>query len=125
MDIRFQPARRIDSAIPEALYGRGRGGGKNRPHTNFDPITGHNNAFGEMLLNFVMATTFIALPLFREPALGRAGLSVGNLLQGLMGGMNGAKAAGGKAGDLAFGIAMKRASTPSKKKRNGNVCEKF
>lgn len=70
-----------------------------------------------MLLNFVMATMFFALPLFREPALGRAGLSVGNLLQGLMGGMNGAKAAGGKAGDLAFGIAMKRASTPSKKKR--------
>ena len=115
MDIRFQPARRIDSAILDALYGQIRGW--NRPHTNFDPIMGHNNAFCKMLLNFVMATMFIALPLFRAPALGRAGLSVGNLLQGLMGGTDGAKAAGEKAGDLAFGNAMKRASTPSKKKR--------
>ena len=117
VDFRFQPARRIDSAIPDALYGRGRGGGKNRPHTNFDPIMGHNNAFGKMPLNFVMATMFIALPLFREPAMGWARLSVGNLLQGLMGGMNGAKAAGGKAGDLGFGNAMKWASTPKRKTR--------
>ena len=45
------------------------GFGANRPHSNFDPLIGLNNAFGDMLLNFVMATMFIVLPAFWVTAL--------------------------------------------------------
>src|SRR5690606_1167451 len=54
VDFWFQLARWIDSTILDALYGWGFG--YNRPHTNFNPLIGLNNAFGDMLLNFVMAT---------------------------------------------------------------------
>ncbi|ABF09237.1 TPA: conjugal transfer protein TraG N-terminal domain-containing protein [Pseudomonas aeruginosa] len=114
VDFWFQLARWIDSTILDALYGWG--WGWNRPHTNFDPVMGLNNAFGDMLLNFVMATMFIVLPLFWVTALGWAGYAVGGMLQGLAAGTAGAKAAGGKAADMAFGGAMKWASTPSKRK---------
>lgn len=114
VDFWFQLARWLDSTILDALYGWG--WGWNRPQTNFDPVMGLNNAFGDMLLNFVMATMFIVLPLFWVTALGWAGYSVGNLLQGIAGGTDGAKAAGGRAGDLAFSQAMKWATTPDKKK---------
>jgi hypothetical protein len=77
---------------------------------------GLNNAFGDMLLNFVMATMFIVLPLFWVTALGWAGYSVGNLLQGLTMGTAGTRAAGSKAGNLAFSTSMKWATTPDKKK---------
>src|SRR3546814_18189116 len=50
-DFWFQLARWIDSTILDALYGWGFGW--NRPHTNFDPLVGLNNAFGDMLLMFV------------------------------------------------------------------------
>src|SRR3546814_14841428 len=43
-DFWFQLARWIDSTILDALYGWGFGW--NRPHTNFDPLVGLNNAFG-------------------------------------------------------------------------------
>ena len=46
-DFWFQLARWIDSTILDALYGWGFGW--NRPHTNFDPLVGLNNAFGDML----------------------------------------------------------------------------
>ncbi len=111
-DFWFELARWIDSTILDALYGRG--WGWNRPHTNFDPVMGLNNTFGDMLLNFVMATMFIVLPTFWVTALGWAGYAVGNMLQSLSTGTDGAKAAGGKAGNMAFGSAMKWASTPSK-----------
>jgi hypothetical protein len=61
-DFWFQLARWIDSTILDALYGWGFGW--NRPHTNFDPLVGLNNAFGDMLLMFVMGTMFIVLPTF-------------------------------------------------------------
>jgi hypothetical protein len=51
-DFWFQLARWIDSTILDALYGWGFGW--NRPHSNFDPLVGLNNAFGDMLLMFVM-----------------------------------------------------------------------
>jgi hypothetical protein len=62
VDFWFQLARWIDSTILDALYGWGFGW--NRPHANFDPLVGLNNAFGDMLLNFVMGTMFIVLPTF-------------------------------------------------------------
>src|SRR3546814_15565106 len=62
VDFWFQLARWIDSTILDALYGWGFGA--DRPHTNFDPLIGLNNAFGDMLLNFVMAMMFIVLPTF-------------------------------------------------------------
>ena len=60
VDFWFQLARWLDSTILDALYGWGFGA--NRPHSNFDPLIGLNNAFGDMLLNFVMATMFLILP---------------------------------------------------------------
>jgi hypothetical protein len=41
-------------------------------------LIGLNNAFGDMLLNFVMATMFIVLPTFWVMALGWAGVRAGN-----------------------------------------------
>ncbi|WP_438451123.1 conjugal transfer protein TraG N-terminal domain-containing protein, partial [Listeria monocytogenes] len=61
-DFWFQLARWIDSTILDALYGWGFGW--NRPHTNFDPLVGLNNAFGDLLLMFVMGTMFLVLPGF-------------------------------------------------------------
>jgi len=72
-DFWFQLARWIDSTILDALYGRGFGW--NRPHTNFDPLVGLNNAFGDMLLMFVTGTMFIVLPTFWIMALAWAGRS--------------------------------------------------
>ena len=51
VDFWFQLARWIDSTILDALR---LGFGADRPH-NFDPMIGLNNAFGDMLLNFVIA----------------------------------------------------------------------
>jgi len=81
VDFWFQLARWLDSTILDALYGWGFGAG--RPQTNFDPLIGLNNTFGDMLLNFVMATMFIVLPGFWVAALGWAGANVGNALRGL------------------------------------------
>ena len=94
VDFWFQLARWIDSTILNALYGSG--WGWNRPVTNFDPVMGLNNAFGDLLLNFVMGTMFIVLPTFWVMALSWAGIQAGNILQGLVGATGDAKAAGGK-----------------------------
>ncbi|WP_434025718.1 conjugal transfer protein TraG N-terminal domain-containing protein [[Pseudomonas] boreopolis] len=94
----FQLARWLDSTILDALYGWG--WGYNRPHTNFDPLIGLNNAFGDMLLNFVMATMFIVLPSFWVAALGWAGMHVGDALRGLRDGTSGASAAGKGGADI-------------------------
>ena len=75
VDFWFQLARWIDSTILDALYGWGFGW--NRPHSNFDPVMGLNNAFGDMLLNFVMATMFLVLPTFWIGALTWVGVCAG------------------------------------------------
>jgi hypothetical protein len=98
VDFWFQLARWIDSTILNALYGWGFGAG--RPHTNFDPLIGLNNAFGDMLLNFVMATMFIVLPTFWVSALGWVGVRAGTAIQGLAAGTRDAQAAGGKGTDV-------------------------
>ncbi|RNF54690.1 conjugal transfer protein TraG [Pseudomonas aeruginosa] len=75
-DFWFQLARWIDSTILDALYGWGFGW--NRPHTNFDPLVGLNNAFGDMLLMFVTGTMFLVLPTFWVAALGGSELRLGD-----------------------------------------------
>ena len=92
VDFWFQLARWLDSTILDALYGWGFGA--NRPHSNFDPLIGLNNAFGDMLLNFVMATMFIVLPTFWVAAL--VGVRAGGALQGLSDATRPAGQAGGK-----------------------------
>jgi len=94
VDFWFQLARWIDSTILDALYGTG--WGWNRPHTNFDPMIGLNNAFGDLLISFVMATMFIVLPTFWVTALGWVGVRAGNALQGLAAGTRDAQSAAGK-----------------------------
>jgi len=94
VDFWFQLARWIDSTILDALYGWGFGW--NRPHTNFDPLIGLNNAFGDMLLNFVMATMFVVLPSFWLAGLSWVGIRAGYALQGMSEGTKGATQAGGK-----------------------------
>ncbi|MFI8743531.1 conjugal transfer protein TraG N-terminal domain-containing protein, partial [Pseudomonas sp. NPDC077186] len=91
----FQLARWIDSTILDALYGWG--WGSNRPHANFDPLIGLNNTFGDMIVNFVMATMFVVLPGFWIAALGWAGVRAGNLAQLMVNASDGAKSGGGKA----------------------------
>ncbi|SCY12570.1 TraG-like protein, N-terminal region [Pseudomonas flexibilis] len=76
VDFWFQLARWLDSTILDALYGWGFGW--NRPYSNFNALMGLNNAFGDMLLNFVMATMFIVLPSFWIGALAWAGVRAGN-----------------------------------------------
>ncbi|NWE92409.1 conjugal transfer protein TraG N-terminal domain-containing protein [Pseudomonas reactans] len=99
VDFWFQLARWIDSTILDALYGWG--WGWNRPHTNFDPLIGLNNAFGDMIVSFVMATMFIVLPGFWIAALGWAGVRAGNIAQLMVNASDGAKSAGGKAANKA------------------------
>ena len=108
VDFWFQLARWIDSTILDALYGWGFGA--DRPHANFDPLIGLNNAFGDMLLNFVMATMFIVLPTFWVMALGWAGVRVGNFLGGLITGTSDAKSAGGSGSRLAMTAVSKGAA---------------
>jgi hypothetical protein len=91
VDFWFQLARWIDSTILDALYGW------DSPHSNFNPLMGLNNAFGDMLLNFVMAAMFIVLPLTWLSALAWVGVRVGHFAEGLSGGTKDAKAAGAKA----------------------------
>ena len=64
-----------DSTILDALYGW------DSPHSNFNPLMGLNNAYGDMLLNFVMAMMFIVLPAFWVTALAWAGVRAGNVAQ--------------------------------------------
>jgi hypothetical protein len=100
VDFWFQLARWLDSTILDALYGWGFGA--DRPHTNFDPLIGLNNTFGDMLLNFVMASMFIVLPTFWVAALGWVGVRVGATIQALGAGTKEAQAAGGKGAGLAM-----------------------
>ena len=89
----FQLARWIDSTILDALYGWGLG--FNRPHINFNPLVGLNNTFGDMILNFVMATMFIVLPGFWVAALGWVGIRAGIVANSLSQGTKDAANAGG------------------------------
>ncbi|MFC5772025.1 conjugal transfer protein TraG N-terminal domain-containing protein [Thauera sinica] len=89
----FQLARWIDSTILDALYGSG--WAWSHPHSTLNPLMGLNNGFGDMLLNFVMATMFLVLPAFWITALAWAGVRAGNVLQGLADGTRGAGQAGG------------------------------
>lgn len=105
VDFWFQLARWLDSTILNALYGWGFGA--SRPHSNFDPLIGLNNAFGDMLLNFVMATMFLVLPSLWVTALGWVGVRAGGMLQGLANGTRDAGQAGGKGSNLLISAAKK------------------
>ncbi len=104
VDFWFQLACWIDSTILDALYGWGFGVG--RPHFNFDPLIGPSNAFGDMLLNFVMATMFIVLPTFWVVTLGGVGVRAGNILGGLTAATSDAKSSGGSGGRALLGAAQ-------------------
>jgi hypothetical protein len=106
VDFWFQLARWIDSTLLDALYGRGFGA--DRPHANFDPLIGLNNAFGDMLLNFVMAMMFIVLPTFWVMALAWAGVRTGNIVQGLSTSTSDAKGAGGRGAGMAMSAVSKK-----------------
>lgn len=95
VDFWFQLARWLDSTILDALYGWGFGW--NRPYSNFNALMGLNNAFGDMLLSFVMATMFIVLPSFWIGALAWAGVRAGNFTQMMTMSTDSSKAAASKA----------------------------
>ncbi|MBV2205707.1 MAG: conjugal transfer protein TraG N-terminal domain-containing protein [Pseudomonas sp.] len=94
VDFWFQLARWIDSTILDALYGWG--WGWNRPHINFDPQFGMANAFGDIVVNFVMAMMFLVLPAFWVTALTWAGIRAGSIANSFSEGSKGATNAGGK-----------------------------
>ncbi|MFJ5483629.1 conjugal transfer protein TraG N-terminal domain-containing protein [Pectobacterium actinidiae] len=106
VDFWFQLARWVDSTILDALYGWG--WGWNRPHTNLDPVMGLNNAFGDMLLSFVMATMFLILPAFWMSALAWAGFQAGAIAQALVNGSKDAQTAGGKGSGTLMKAAAKK-----------------
>lgn len=105
VDFWFELARWIDSTILDALYGWG--WGWNRPHSNFDPVMGLNNATGDMLLNFVMASMFIVLPTFWVAALSWVGIQAGGALKGLGDGTSGAGRAGAQGAPTMSGGKLK------------------
>jgi len=106
VDFWFQLARWIDSTILDALYGWGFGW--NRPHTNFDPLVGLNNTFGDLLLNFVLGTMFLVLPAFWMTAMTWTGFNAGALSQAFVNGSKEAQTAGGKGGAAAMSMAGKK-----------------
>lgn len=108
VDFWFQLARWIDSTLLDALYGWGFGA--NRPHSNFNPLIGLDNAFADFLLNFVMGTMFIVLPTLWCSALGWVGIHAGSVIQSLATGSKDARTAGEKSAGI-----MQRIPTPSSK----------
>ncbi|MBN3849436.1 conjugal transfer protein TraG [Paraburkholderia sp. Ac-20342] len=108
VDFWYQLARWVDSTILNALYGWGFGA--DRPHTNFNPLLGLDNAFGDMLVNFVSASMFLVLPSFWVMALSWAGIRAGSFVGGLASATNEAKSAGGMAGQLASSIGTQQFS---------------
>jgi len=105
VDFWFQLARWIDSTILDALYGWGFGW--NRPHTNFDPLVGLDNSFGDLLLNFVLGTMFLVLPAFWVAALGWVGVQAGVVAHNLSAGSRDAKSSAGSGVDKISGKAMR------------------
>jgi len=99
VDFWFQLARWVDSTILNALYGW------HSPHSNFNPLLGLNNAFGDMLLNFVMGAMFIVLPTFWITALTWAGVRSGGVAQNLINGSKDAQTAGGKGSGILMNAA--------------------
>lgn len=105
-DFWFQLARWIDSTILDALYGESIFDWGS-PHTNFNPLLGLNNAFQDMLINFVLGAMFLVLPAFWIGALTWVGINAGNVVAAFGAGTADAKAAGSKGGDALVGIAAK------------------
>ncbi|MBW1007858.1 conjugal transfer protein TraG N-terminal domain-containing protein, partial [Pseudomonas aeruginosa] len=93
VDFWFQLARYIDSTILDAFYGSG------SPHLSFDPVMGLNTATQDAILNFVMGSMFIVLPLLWMTAIGWSGIQTGSVLNGLSRGTEGVQAAGKEAGN--------------------------
>ncbi|MFK1433922.1 conjugal transfer protein TraG N-terminal domain-containing protein [Pseudomonas aeruginosa] len=100
IDFWFQFGRWIDSTVLDALYGKGFG--IDRPHHNLNPFLGLDNAFGDLLLNFVLGTMFLVLPTFWLAALSWAGIQAGSIARGLASGTDAAKSAGGLVGGMAL-----------------------
>jgi len=63
-------------------------------HLSFDPVMGLNTATQDAILNFVMGSMFIILPVFWMGALGWAGVSAGKALEGLTSGTKDVQKAG-------------------------------
>lgn len=99
VDFWFQLAHWLDSTILDALYGKSFWDAT--PHSKFNLQFGLDNAFGDLLLNFVMVMMFLVLPGFWVMALTWAGIHAGDFAQGLAGSVNAATSAGGKVGQLA------------------------
>ncbi|MCT1032268.1 conjugal transfer protein TraG N-terminal domain-containing protein, partial [Pseudomonas aeruginosa] len=97
VDFWFQLARYIDSTILDAFYGSG------SPHLSFDPVMGLNTATQDAILNFVMGSMFIALPVFWIASLSWAGISAGKVLEGLTSGTRAIEKAGEKGGQFTEG----------------------
>ena len=100
VDFWFQLARWIDSTIMDALYGW------NSPHSNFNPLMGLNNLFGDMILNwFVLAAMFLILPTFWIGALTWVGIHAGGVAQAFVNGTSDVKGTGAQGSATAMKAA--------------------
>ena len=87
-DFWFQIARWVDSTILDALYGW------QSPHSNFDPLMGLNNTFGDLLVNFTVGMMFLVFPAFWIASLTWVGVNAGGVAQGMLNGTSAARSAG-------------------------------
>lgn len=108
VDFWFQLARWIDSTILNSLYSW------NSPHSNWSPFIGLNNTFSDLILDFVIGTMFIVLPMFWIGALGWVGVNAGNLAQMFISGSNPAKSAGAQGANTLINVAKLIASKGKK-----------
>ena len=95
-DFWFQIARWIDSTILDALYGW------QSPHSNFDPLMGLNNTFGDMLVNFTVGMMFLVFPAFWVASLTWVGVNAGGVAQGMLNGTSAARSAGAQGAQAAM-----------------------
>ena len=99
VDFWFQLARWIDSTILDALYGW------DSPHANFNLLIAENNDYADLLLNLVMGTMFIVLPMFWVTGVSWAGIRTAGILSGLTMGTAATNSATSRGTDFALNSA--------------------
>ncbi len=107
-DFWFQLSRWLDSTILDALYGW------DSPHSNFNALYGLNNAFGDMLMDYIFGASFLVLPMFWVTALTWAGIRAGALVHGLQASTVDARSAGGQGVGILARSAQSVAAVASK-----------
>lgn len=76
VDFWFQLARWVDATLNQTLYGW------NSAHNDFNLLMGLNNSFGDMMLNIVMLTMYLVIPVIWMAGLTWSALRAANIIDG-------------------------------------------